>query len=161
MTREEAIQILDPETSRDALLPYTYDPKRRLKVVEEACRVACAALRAQQETVTNAIENPCKDCTTGWGSVSTEGSHSCRETCERLARYRKQQEAEKNEPLTLDELREMVGEPVWIMWLDGRIVSKWWIVGGYEWGFMDFPDDMSDYGKTWLAYRRKPKEVQA
>lgn len=128
------------------------------KKLRPALEMAISALRAQQETVTNTIEHPCKGCTTGWGSLNIEGSHSCRETCERLARYRKQQEAEKNEPLTLDKLREMGGEPVWIVWLDGRITSGWWIVGGHNWDFMDFPDDMSDYGKTWLAYRREKED---
>ena len=45
MTHEEAAYILDPETSREALRPYLYDPEHRIKVVEEACRVAVAALR--------------------------------------------------------------------------------------------------------------------
>lgn len=45
MTREEAARILDPETTRKALLPYLYDPERRVKVVEEACRIAVSALR--------------------------------------------------------------------------------------------------------------------
>ena len=45
MTHEEAAYILDPDTTREALRPYLYDPERRIKVVEEACRVAAAALR--------------------------------------------------------------------------------------------------------------------
>ena len=45
MTHEEAAYILDPETSREALRPYLYDPERRIMVVEEARRVAVAALR--------------------------------------------------------------------------------------------------------------------
>ena len=46
MTKEEAIKILDPETSRDALCKYE-DNGDRLEACNEACRVACAALRAQ------------------------------------------------------------------------------------------------------------------
>lgn len=69
------------------------------------------------------------------------------------------QEAEKNEPLTLDELRQMDGEPVYLVnmetpygWNDG-----WYLVC----------DDVV-YSKHWefplwrcpgFAYRRKPKEV--
>lgn len=45
LTKEQAANILDPETSREALRPYIYDPARRLAVVEEACRVAAKALR--------------------------------------------------------------------------------------------------------------------
>ena len=72
-----------------------------------------------------------------------------------------------NEPLTLDELREMDGEPVWCKWLlpeDKAIEQgKWFIVisgdkAGLEikrpaeYGYHFCKID--DYGKTWLAYRR-------
>lgn len=49
MTISEAIYILDPQTTRDALRPYGYDPEGRIRIVEDACRVVCAALRAQQQ----------------------------------------------------------------------------------------------------------------
>lgn len=49
MTAEEAIRILDPETSREALRQYE-EYEDRLEVVNEACRVACAALCAQQDS---------------------------------------------------------------------------------------------------------------
>lgn len=45
MTREEVARILHPDTSRDALRPYDYDPERRIHVVEEACRLAAEVLR--------------------------------------------------------------------------------------------------------------------
>lgn len=72
-------------------------------------------------------------------------------------------ERENPQPLTFEELREMVGEPVWVedlskvpgrggwcsVGMDGDAyipwVSHWW----YE---------INDYGETWLAYRTKPKE---
>lgn len=49
MTREEAAYILDPDTTREALAPYAYDPQRRVAVVEEACRLAADALRVRPE----------------------------------------------------------------------------------------------------------------
>lgn len=78
-----------------------------------------------------------------------------------------QQEAEKNEPLTLDELRKMDGKPVWI-------------VEYPDWGHWEISEDAEDYlsnrnenfygmkyddpcGKFglhvlgWLAYRKKPE----
>lgn len=71
-----------------------------------------------------------------------------------------------NEPLTLDELREMNGEPVWGKslitdkpgeWFILRVVemSKTWFIAcaGAEQGF----GDKDTYGKTWLAYRRPPE----
>ena len=30
---------------------------------------------------------PCKNCDVGWGSISSEGCHSCEETCVRLKEY--------------------------------------------------------------------------
>lgn len=75
-----------------------------------------------------------------------------------ISALRAQQEAEKNEPLTLDELREMDGEPVWMVCLTAPDLSCWGFhdedgVCGY---CANFSDD--DYGKTWLAYCRKPEE---
>lgn len=31
--------------------------------------------------------HPCRNCNIGWGSISSEGCHSCDETCERLKQY--------------------------------------------------------------------------
>ena len=31
--------------------------------------------------------HPCKGCDTGWGYVSSSGSHVCQETCEKLKQY--------------------------------------------------------------------------
>ena len=71
-----------------------------------------------------------------------------------------------NEPLTLDEMRKMDGQPVWGKslitnkpgeWFIVRVVemSKTWFIAcaGAEQGF----GDKDTYGKTWLAYRRPPE----
>ena len=74
-----------------------------------------------------------------------------------------------NEPLTLDELREMpIRDWVWIdvLHLKEAISSYYRKYDGYKkdeifWcgypglGFRFFYED---YGKTWLAYRQKPEE---
>ena len=70
-----------------------------------------------------------------------------------------------NEPLTLDELREMDGDPVWIKLFDPD--EEFWVLRN-EWVDTRNPEPMilfrmrwyshSDYGKTWLAYRQKPEE---
>ena len=78
-----------------------------------------------------------------------------------------------NEPLTLEELREMDGHPVWVKQLKGLSVCDtdwavvefrlepdvkhdkirvWWPGSEDE----DTPSE-DDYGKTWLAYRRPPE----
>ena len=54
--------------------------------------------------------------------------------------------------LTLDELRKMDGEPVWLVNQNG---GRWVIMSGvYLWNSRK----NADYGKTWLAYRQKPEE---
>ena len=70
-----------------------------------------------------------------------------------------------NDPLTLDELRKMDGEPVWIKLFDPD--EEFWVLRN-EWVDARNPEPMilfhmrwyshSDYGKTWLAYRQKPEE---
>ena len=71
-----------------------------------------------------------------------------------------------NDPLTLEELREMDGEPVWVVPLnDFDILPANYLVNAYaeqivvdKFGaYLDF----EDYGKTWLAYRRRPEEGTA
>ncbi len=71
---------------------------------------------------------------------------------------------ESNEPLTLEELCQMNGEPVFVVEVEGKIgrFKKWCVldddralisgVACFWWKF-------KDYGKIWLAYRRKPEEV--
>lgn len=66
-----------------------------------------------------------------------------------------------NDPLTLEELRKMDGEPVWVVSLGGQNGSCWMLVDAeYELcrethgGMAVFENN----GKTWLAYRRKPEE---
>ncbi len=89
---------------------------------------------------------------------------------EALAALRAKQEAEKNDPLTLDELREMDGEPVWVKPLVGWKTEPFWaIVHGRDVSdgrLSNDPErcvlslgDPGAYWTDWLAYRRKPEEV--
>lgn len=73
------------------------------------------------------------------------------------------QEAENNAPLTLDELRGMRGEPVWLVPLGEDFDEGWYIIVSIDkqrlrclqlYSILFF----EHYGKTWLAYRRKPEE---
>ena len=68
--------------------------------------------------------------------------------------------AEENPPLTIDQLREMDGEPVWVVFRDGREEGCWMLVhAGYELcrraqgGVAAF----ENHGRTWAAYRDRPK----
>ena len=68
----------------------------------------------------------------------------------------------KVEPLTLDELRRMEGQPVYIV----ENTEYWAIVNSFDQAGVYLlsygnPDDygyFGFYGKTWLAYRHKPEE---
>lgn len=95
-----------------------------------------------------------------------EGLRNAYDSGYRAAALRAQRE-QPNAPLTLDELREMDGEPVWIKLFDPD--EEFWVLRN-EWVDTRNPEPMilfhmrwyshSDYGKTWLAYRRKLGEVQ-
>ncbi len=80
-----------------------------------------------------------------------------------IAALRAQSEAEKNEPLTLEELLELGGDPVYAECISSPSMSCWGYIDditndfpevfvGY---FADFP--VEDYGEIWLAYRHKPE----
>ena len=71
--------------------------------------------------------------------------------------------SQPNEPLTLEQLREMDGEPVWIANPDALEYGRWGIVDGVYQAEDDqvlmLRGDYSChyYGKTWLAYRHPPE----
>ena len=78
-----------------------------------------------------------------------------------------------NEPLAIEQLREMDGEPVWCKWLlpEDRAIEqgKWFIVISGDKAGLEIkrPAEygchfckIDDYGKTWLAYRRPPEGTE-
>lgn len=64
-----------------------------------------------------------------------------------------------NDQLTLDELRDMVGEPVWVKSARSN-ESGWALTGVAICNGLCNAFYFCDYGKTWIAYRRKPEEVE-
>ena len=72
-------------------------------------------------------------------------------------------DTKRNDPLTLEELREMDGEPVWVVAPDHVFEPCWMLVMlrhdfvMANWQICDF----KEYGKTWLAYRHRPEEALA
>ena len=78
----------------------------------------------------------------------------------------------KVEPLTLDELRKMDGEPVWTVTTGVSSSGRWELctcetvcacplhkVLRCVTAYGEVTDyDLDTYGKTWLAYRQKPEE---
>ena len=73
--------------------------------------------------------------------------------------------SQPNEPLTLEQLREMDGEPVYVHNLfPAKRKFEWqWALVCKERGNAEattYTYRFLDYGKTWIAYRRPP-EVQS
>ena len=75
---------------------------------------------------------------------------------------------EPNEPLTIEQLREMDGEPVWVEAVQEKLTycDGWCVVfvGRGDWsscalipGDEDTPWEFMAYGTVWLAYRRPPE----
>jgi hypothetical protein len=100
----------------------------------------------------------CKHCKI----VSLVEARNPNEAAEKVNRRTQQ----PNKPLTIDELRKMKGQPVWIVLLNIAKQSRYEIVTEvHEDGiWMVCADDDNDYaafglyGKTWLAYAHKPEE---
>ena len=71
--------------------------------------------------------------------------------------------AKKMEPLTLDELRQMDGEPVYCVEITGREEWLFRRDGGFADMYGEFTSDdfmvWDNYGKLWWCYRQKPEEV--
>jgi len=65
-----------------------------------------------------------------------------------------------NDPLTLEELREMDGEPVWVVWVPQlrKKFPPFWGIVSTEYEDVEctlYCVMFEDYGGEWIAYRRK------
>ena len=69
---------------------------------------------------------------------------------------------EANKALTLDELRQMDGEPVYCVEITGREEWLFRRDGGFADMYGEFTSDdfmvWDNYGKLWWCYRQKPEE---
>lgn len=80
-----------------------------------------------------------------------------------MAALRAQQEAEKNEPLEMDELWGMDGDTDKIQILMLKGAGEWKNVDAANGSALLFGIGglrFEDYGKTWFAYRRPPEEEE-
>ena len=140
MTREEAISILERVAHTESKWPGTDDTL-------EALGMAISALRQQEPN--DWI------CTLKCTALMDEGMCSHGGLC---CLYESQRTIKENQPLTLDELRKMDGEPVWIVAGD----VSWWDIVSFsvqDWLYLAREEELrySRYGE-WLAYRQKPEE---
>lgn len=79
-----------------------------------------------------------------------------------IAALRAHRKTENNAPLTLDELREMDGQPVYIHSDIFPDDCRWRVAQRIDVLRVYFTDggslSLTDYDKSWLAYRRKTEE---
>lgn len=84
-----------------------------------------------------------------------------------IAALKEKKEAEKNEPLTMEEICDMETGPIYVVPLNPNYCKYW-----KEWCAWDSNEknafvpgnayktwDIEDYGKEWIAYLREPEEV--
>ena len=92
--------------------------------------------------------------------ATVEGLETTNILREAAAILRTHPDAKPNDPLTLEELREMDGEPVWISYFAGGsavcmlVDAKHDVCRDAHGGFAVF----ENLGNTWMAYRRRPEE---
>lgn len=85
-----------------------------------------------------------------------------------IAALQEQEERENKMPLTLEEVKRINNEPVWVCFFGGAIAREdgWFILidnGEYEYevllrGKESCYKSYNYYGKTWIAYKNRPKE---
>ncbi|MDU7339308.1 MAG: hypothetical protein E7L17_14490 [Clostridium sp.] len=72
--------------------------------------------------------------------------------------------APENNPLTLDQIRQMDGQPVYIKDIPPYDYEAWKIISNIDDEQVDFTEGdgyrLSGYNKTWIAYARKPKQEE-
>ena len=111
----------------------------------------CGGIPAAVEDGYKAIAVHCFNC---GADITAESEKKARAAWNRRAQP-------ENKPLTLDELKQMDGEPVWVMHQDGS-GDRWGIVQDTEYGLCAVVDDDTAYWFTdvcgTIAYRSKPKE---
>lgn len=73
---------------------------------------------------------------------------------------REKAEREDPKPLTIEELHNMIGEPVWVQGPGLPQFGRWAIVEDAFGNSLFLVNDFTCHGigKVWLAYRHKPKE---
>ena len=143
MTNEEAIEILRKNRP-------TSDPRPCGMELCEAVDMAISALRQQEPN--DWI------CTLKCTALMDEGMCSHGGLC---CLCESQRTIKENAPLTLDELRKMDGEPVWVQFLHNKI-GYWYLIDCHNSEFIRFYRSgffiNGEYSKGFLAYRRKPEE---
>lgn len=144
----EAADALDRFRAVRRGMPYKTlwpsDVDEAIEALEEKIN-RCPAQESKQESTCAVTGLPCCSCTPCCGS-------------------RRDDAVPENKPLTLEQLRQMDGEPVWI---DGKDYGGWTIFKASAnkqvarcLDNVNLSYYMDDYCKTWLAYARKPEKEE-
>lgn len=134
----------------------------RLAAYEDAMPLERVRELAQAEEDGRLVVLPCKKSTV---YTIEEDYFNCAK-CRHLVRRMPTIAPTPNDPLTLEELQEMDGEPVWAELLACTVGQKagWALVyysshiGAACQRWTNWVLWYDEYGKTWTAYRRKPEE---
>ena len=152
MTREEAIEYWEQFNAEiDDLYDACSDADRDVLVKQrEIVEYTISALRQQEQAF---------ECTQ-YEECEYNGNPVCNLPAKEKCPHGLKRNDGKNKPLTLDELREMGGDPVWVQSPGIPEYGRWAIVEGAGENCLFLHDDFTchDYGKTWLAYRQKPED---
>ena len=136
MTREEAIEVLENGEWWEELAEWYMIVHPEHDKLHDAVDMAISAIR-QKQTITK-----CNDLYDEDGGEILPKS-------------------KRNEPLTLDELRQMDGEPVYCVEITGREEWLFRRDGGFADMYGEFTSDdfmsWDNYGKLWWCYRQKPE----
>ena len=115
-----------------------------------------------KEEAIKILEYPVKKWSMEWDE--REGGLSYYEAVGMAISALRQQETvtNRNEPLTLGELRKLDGEPVYCVEITGREEWMFRRDGGFADMYGEFTSDdfmvWDNYGKLWWCYRHKPEE---
>ena len=113
-----------------------------------------------REEAIKILEYPVKKWSMEWDE--REDGLSYYEALDMAISALRQQDARKNDPLTLEELREMDGEPVYCVEITGRQEWLFRRDSGFADMYGEFTSDdfmvWDNYGKLWWCYRQKPEE---
>lgn len=107
----------------------------------------------------------CKKC---GALIFWDVPHHARTKAKAIAAWNRRVQPD-NPPLTLEQLRQMEGEPVWCEWMnvwalvyiDGANEIEFTYYDGSQNTFSELEKRYGKYGSAWIAYARKPEPPQS
>ena len=163
-----AVRQIDANVAMKKIREYMEDfPNAHTRLA--ACRVILSMLGDENQIPTLTPPNetpPCYQpdgdgCAYQCYDGDDEPIDKCKE-CPLCYSDKQRHHAPPNEPLTLEQLREMDGEPVWVLDLQEPGHSAWRLIYWSHGKYLVFISKNMDgyipeeYGVTWLAYCRPP-----